>query len=416
MTSVLVFNPVSGHGHLDSWCLLVVRSLLSRGYDVQVLSPNNSGFRRDLIRHQIIEDSQLQILKWEFTFGEKIRAITMGLYRIMPRVAKASLSRVKIIGRSQRSLGQTEQSEPDVGGVDPLSFIRHLKSSLRNSDRVPDLILNLYMDVYLTSPEAWKAVAKDIDFPVIGFRFVPYRKRREGYLELQDFKGLCLFETEVLSEYQKKFPDKVFNILPDVASDSLPITMSILTQEILKKANGRKIVFCGGSIGHQKNISVWGQVVELANPSTWFFVLIGEQHEHSLTREDLDYLLKIEKRENAFIAAQYIEDETVFNEIISISDVIFAVYRDFPGSSNMLIKAALFSKPILVSEKFEMGRRVRQYGTGFCVEDDDPKAVLRALDKSQLDLIPEKSFEEFKDKYSLDEFANSLDKFIGKIA
>ena len=416
MTKVLVFNPVSGHGHLDSWCLLVVRSLLASGYEVQVLSPNISGFSRDLSHHDLGENSQLQLLKWEFTRGEKIRAITVGLYRLLPKLVRVLIGRAKNLHISQRSIMQTEPTEPDVGHVDPLSFSRHLNSSLRHSKHLPDLVLNLYMDVYVTSLDAWKTVVKEVNFPVIGFRFVPYREKREGYLETPIFKGLCLFETEVILEYQRKFPDKEFAILPDVASASLPATRCALAQEILTRSNGRKIVFCGGSIGHQKNISIWARVVEIADATSWFFVLLGEQHLHSLTKEDLDYLQRSEKKENTFIAGQYIEDETIFNEVISISDVIFAVYKDFPGSSNMLIKAALFSKPILVSEKYEMGKRVQQSGIGFCLKEDDPSAIAIALEKSQVDLISEKYFEEFRDRYSFDEFALSLDEFVKKIS
>lgn len=59
-----------------------------------------------------------------------------------------------------------------------------------------------------------------------------------------------------------------------------------------------------------------------------------------------------------------IPDESCFNALIAESDLIFAAYKQFTGSSNLLTKAAAFRKPVIVSRGLCMGRRVEQYGTG----------------------------------------------------
>lgn len=97
--------------------------------------------------------------------------------------------------------------------------------------------------------------------------------------------------------------------------------------------------------------------------------------------EDEVALRKVLSRppENLYIQPKYLADERTFNEIISISDVIFAVYRDFGRSSNMLSKAAYFEKPILVSKSCLMGDRVEQYRIGYAVPQDDTLAMYQAL-------------------------------------
>jgi hypothetical protein len=51
--------------------------------------------------------------------------------------------------------------------------------------------------------------------------------------------------------------------------------------------------------------------------------------------------------------------------------MIFAVYKDFPHSSNLLSKAAFFKKPIMVSSKYYMGSEVDEYQLGFSVSEDN---------------------------------------------
>jgi hypothetical protein len=79
------------------------------------------------------------------------------------------------------------------------------------------------------------------------------------------------------------------------------------------------------------------------------------------------------------VHADYLPDETSFNSIIATADVIFAVYRDFYRSSNMLAKAAYFEKLILVADRCLMGERVTQYGIGLEVPADSLAAIQAGL-------------------------------------
>jgi hypothetical protein len=169
-----------------------------------------------------------------------------------------------------------------------------------------------------------------------------------------------------------------------------------LAKQILERAANRKIVFMGGSIGKQKNLARWFELIALANPKDWFFVQIGRLNHNNLLPEDQLALANIVKHppKNLWIQPEYLADERQFNEIIALSSVIFAVYRDFARSSNMLSKAAYFEKPILVANGQLMGKRVEHYQIGLAVDQDSASSMYRGL-------LALDSIENIKDNFGL---------------
>ena len=176
-------------------------------------------------------------------------------------------------------------------------------------------------------------------------------------------------------------PGRIFEFLPDITETTLPKQRSPLANEILELAAGRKLVFMGGSIGKQKNLARWYALIEMCNQEQWFFIQMGRINKNNLTPEDQIALaqVQINPPENLFIYREYVKDERDFNEIISISDVIFAVYPDFARSSNMLSKSAYFEKPILVAENCLMGQRVSHYKIGLAVDASETSGIYSGL-------------------------------------
>jgi hypothetical protein len=74
-----------------------------------------------------------------------------------------------------------------------------------------------------------------------------------------------------------------------------------------------------------------------------------------------------------------IPHEVEYNAIVCASDVIFAAYRNFPHSSGTLTKAAVFEKPLIVSEGHLMAKRVREFRMGEVVPQDDNEAIIQAI-------------------------------------
>jgi hypothetical protein len=201
------------------------------------------------------------------------------------------------------------------------------------------------------------------------------------YYSKANYRGTCFLDEALLDRYRARWPDKQFEYLPDITETALPMQQTPLAEQIKQRAAGRQIVFMGGSIGKQKNLAQWVKLIQQADAAQWYFVQIGRLNHNNLTTEDSTALatLQVTAPQNLYSHDAYLPDELAFNDVISVADVIFAVYKDFYRSSNMLSKAAYFEKPILVASNCVMGTRVTQYGIGLAVAADDSAAIHQGL-------------------------------------
>ena len=78
----------------------------------------------------------------------------------------------------------------------------------------------------------------------------------------------------------------------------------------------------------------------------------------------------------------------------------------------MLSKAAYFEKPILVSPQGVMGKRVKQYKIGLCVNPDVSDEIVNGL--SAIEQIPnlQENFRLYRNDFSLDVVQKKLVRFI----
>ena len=139
----------------------------------------------------------------------------------------------------------------------------------------------------------------------------------------------------------------------------------------------------GGTIGKSKNLAKWYELIQIPDASRWYFVQIGEVLRDNLSAEDINALQNIEANhlENLYRHTEYLSHEQDFNAVIQAADIVFAVYRDFKISSNMLGKAARFKKPLVVADDYLMGERVRRYQIGYTALQDDAAGMLQALNR-----------------------------------
>ena len=203
-------------------------------------------------------------------------------------------------------------------------------------------------------------------------------------------------------------------MLPDITDASLPDAPTGLATEITRRAAGRKVVFLGGTIGGNKNLARWYELISFADPERWFFLQIGEINFNALTQADMRALaiLKATPPENLLVHREYLPDERAFNDVIRVCDIIFAVYRNFKISSNMLGKAAAFEKPILVADNYLMGRRVVSYGIGRAVPEDDARQMLAAATDLTENPVPVENFAAYRADFSIGNMQQALMAFL----
>lgn len=105
--------------------------------------------------------------------------------------------------------------------------------------------------------------------------------------------------------------------------------------------------------------------------------------------------------------------ETSYNALVRACDVLWAVYRDCPHSSNTLAKAACFERPVVVADGFLMARLARRYALGDAVSPGDAAALRNALLPMLADPVGWRAchsprWAEFRDEHSNARFRSLL--------
>jgi hypothetical protein len=273
--------------------------------------------------------------------------------------------------------------------------------------------MNLYVDLYAPDSEVWEIFAESMQYKWVGIHMdMTHTLVNRPYWKSAALKTIFTINESATTAIDGDVKGMNYQWLPDVTDISLPATPSQITIQIQKRANGRNIIFLGGAIGGTKNLSLWSELVFKADKSKWFFVQIGKIDYGTLSGADLAGLQKLlaAKYENFYYSDDYLPDEAVFNEVISKSAVVWGLYRDFDRSSNILTKAALFSKPIVVSKNYLMGQRVDQYKIGCSVSETDVSEALNAIDWLVTNPVSADNFKNYAAVYSTQALTEKLDQ------
>lgn len=414
---VVLYNPISNEGHLDSWHVLFTRLLLAAGQGVIAMTGDPEGVALKLAAYGIRPGHNLLIVRstaaapssarrglverlrerwvdqnarwdalryqrhWRLCEAEGLLGRCAAWMQIVANNALAGTARA-LQAAYRRARGRAHvvaAASPDL--LDPGEFRDQVNAVIARHPGQIACVLNMYVDAYADDPGSWRDFAFNEGVPWAALHITPPGEPVHAYCELACCRGILLLDEAIAAHYRRMMPGKHIACLPDIADASLPESPGALSRRIARAAAGRKIVFMGGSIGRQKNLERWYELISRADPVEWFFVQVGRINKANLTPNDRAALEKVIEAPpaNLYIEPTFLADERSFNEIIAMSAAIFAVYRDFFRSSNMLSKAAYFEKPILVANGCLMGERVERYGIGLAVDPDDTLAMVEAL-------------------------------------
>lgn len=305
------------------------------------------------------------------------------------------------------------------GFLHPVTVTNAINRTISMCPWRPDFLLLMYQDLLMTKPGLWKGEAASFPIPWGGVRFMPFsveNSGKEGYFRQAQFRGMCFLDEHAVSAYTAADPDRAFVFLPDVTNTDSPAQPPELAMEIRRRAAGRKVVLLCGSIEGRKNVGAFCQLALKADPARWYFAMVGQLHSHTFSQQDQDAIAHfIDAQEgNTFYSDTFFPDERDMNAVIQVADILFAAYRNFPISSNMLGKAAHFAKAILVSDGFLMGDRVRRYGIGVVVNQDDVQDMLGGLERLAKNPVASNHFAVYRAEFSEQKVSDSLGKFLSQ--
>ncbi|OAM89106.1 hypothetical protein AW736_08790 [Termitidicoccus mucosus] len=134
------------------------------------------------------------------------------------------------------------------------------------------------------------------------------------------------------------------------------------------------------AIGHlqkAKGIMTLAELALNSSSSHLKFAFVGEGR---LKRGTLRSVVKLlRNKPNVLFKLGRIPDGVAYNACIHASDILFAAYHDFAHSSNTLTKAAVFERPVIVSDGHLMAERTRKYRLGEIVKQKDPESALEGI-------------------------------------
>lgn len=444
-TCILLYNPISGHGHLDSWLNIFSTILIERGYHVLLLTPNHTSLIIHLTQRGLSDSDKLQILHWPTT----LQNLTMSAWKCLcirylnempctktpenakwPEKIKKSACRSafrmirtihKITCKYSKHIKTAKKTrETDAYLLPPGEMALRIQQAVQQARHPPDFVFVMYMDMFKSHPSQWTMPGQQMGTPWAGIRFSPRAltkgEQAEGHYTDPQLRGMCFLDRQATNNYQKKFPTKTFQHLPDITNAALPTTEPDLARKLRTQAGGRHIVILGGSLDTRKNIAGFCKLATLADPQEWFFALVGRTYPNTFNDADRQALKKLKEMEkiNTMLHLDYIEDECNFNAMLSASNIIFAVYKNFPYSSNMLSKSAWLRRPIIVSDRYQMGEQVLHYGIGRATDENNPKLWLDELTSLRATGIPDEAFSRYNNVFSEEALGNALESFFNK--
>lgn len=228
--------------------------------------------------------------------------------------------------------------------------------------------------------------------------------------------GHCRFfltlQEDCLTYLQQIMPGKA-HVFPDISSEQYRTDLPVF-DDIKAKANGRKIITLVGNQNARKGTFMLLDLARRCGDRDWFFLFAGKDDYVRGRKSEQSLVAQIqadkERYENCYLFIDKI-DERVFNGLFVISDLIFVMYKDFPYSSNILTKAALFGKPVISSPHL-VGARTKEFSLGKEVAFGDIDGCLAAIAEVFAGAMPHANFEGFYARNSLQSASRLLRQLI----
>jgi glycosyltransferase involved in cell wall biosynthesis len=391
MKTIALIDTNHGRGHHLMYMRWLCKSLLDSGYRVISFYPVASEVR-DWIQEHCPQGADrfygfdlANLERWD-----------------LPYIGWMKPKRIFFAGYLQKifiTLGRWKQATDAVERV------------TRDLGFSPDLVFFNWIDNYLSYYFSHHWV--DFIFPYAwsGLYFRPGEIRFQKQTRLPHYaiarsprcRGLTLLNEDAIETLQQNLSAPVV-LFPDFTDESAPNPDCELVRHIRDKAGDRKIVGLLGSLSKRKGIMTLLEVAQRSQAENYFFIFVGTLQSHTFA-QDYNQTFPEEFQtvqdwaaappENCFFYTDFIATEADFNAVVKTCDVLFAAYENFKYSSNILTKAAVFEKPVIVSDGYCMAERVRSHRLGVVIPEGNAQACQDAL-KSVFGAEP-KAFFDFTD-------------------
>ncbi|MDJ0702062.1 MAG: glycosyltransferase [Leptolyngbyaceae cyanobacterium MO_188.B28] len=369
MKTVALIETNHGNGHHLTYLRLFSKTLLELGHQVMAFYPEPDELTTWIQTHVPEGAEKL----WAF------------------KLNKSKRRKIPLIGSAPQPVAVVDRW-------------RHVASAVRSASQKigvsPDLVFFNWLDNYLSHYLPHQVIDYVFPYNWSGLYFRPgvlrFGERSVGgFGELAHYaaakssrcQALAMLNEELVEGLQETLGKPVI-AFPDITDETPPDAKFFLTKEIREKAGSRKVIGLIGTLSKRKGILTLLETAHQSTQENWFFVFAGplvenlfnQDFDQRLTEDYLRVKQLIESPPpNCFFHLESIPDDGKFNAAIDACDVIFAAYENFPYSSNLLTKAAVLKKPIVVSKGYCMAERVKKFRFGVAIPEGDVSQCIQAL-------------------------------------
>jgi glycosyltransferase involved in cell wall biosynthesis len=211
-------------------------------------------------------------------------------------------------------------------------------------------------------------------------------------------------------------------LFPDITVAALPDEGPAegLAGKIKSFAAGRPMVSLTGHLQWTKGLDVFMQAAGHPDMQNVFFFLGGDVNWGEMSEEDKAKLQQgWERLPNVYAHLQHLPEPTM-NSVYAVSDAVVAAYRAFPNSSNALTKAAVFERPIVVSDGYLMAERVRKFELGEVIPEGNAEALVAALRRMMApgyleELRGRARWKDYREAHSVGRLKNAMEELVAAL-
>lgn len=272
-----------------------------------------------------------------------------------------------------------------------------LNKAVLELGKKPDLVFFAMLDNYLSQWIAPSQMSRNFPYRWSGLYFYP-KHLRSSQSELEKFQdswqpeniinsSLCqsvaLLDEGVMEKLSKRIQNKPIVVFPDITNEAEPDWKYDRVQELKAKAKGRKIIGLFGSLDKRKGLLTLLSAAEELKEKEYFFIFAGKLWLSSFNIQEQNRIQQIVKSSPSnclFYLDGFIPDGGKMNGLLSACDIMMLAYEKFPHSSNMLTKAAVLKKTVIVSEGYCMAERVKKYRLGLTIPEGDVDELVRVIE------------------------------------
>ena len=353
-------------GHHPTYFTHFAAALAEAGSTVVPICPNPQDFSERLETLQLSDSVARRIGKAESL------PVVVKWTRVLPRIVRDKMYALVFFGRIAARLRAWEKRAS--AKIDLVFFTCVYDQTFREFPSVERLFGYPWAGLYL-HVRSFRMPGSPV--PYIGGLPCP-----EKFFSSKTLAAIAVLDEGAVAPLKKITGGKPIVVFPDLTSNEVPSSGASgwgLAEKADALARGRPIVLLAGHLRWTKGLEDFTTLALLPEMQDTFFLVAGDVSWAEVPEEKVKKLQRAwEEAPNIYAHLQRLPEATM-NTLICRASVVFAAYRSFPNSSNVLTKVAEFERPIVVSDGFLMAERVREFGLGEVVAEGDVNGLSQAL-------------------------------------